>query len=290
MAVLVISYARPDQPQVRAIVALLKAALRDIDKAVFWDGEFEAGDPWFEQIKTNIDAAPQLFVFWCAHSSGSKQVRREFEYAFGAKKRVVPVLLDDTQLCDELSPIAGIDLRGALIHAPLPSQPAELRAPTPMPKPATATRPTSRSLSRFRFLQVAAMAAIIVSLAGLALFQFNKTAAPRPPPDTAAAQPKPESPTPASDTSGAAIYLVVVTAVAIGLTVFVTRKLKHRRDLLEEIRAKAQRDREFEALRERHHDPLRTIGGSFGPPPYILPSSRNEIIAKFAAHIAETAE
>jgi hypothetical protein len=37
-------------------------------------------------------------------------------YALGQKKRVVPVLVDDTELAPELSPLHGIDLRGALHH------------------------------------------------------------------------------------------------------------------------------------------------------------------------------
>jgi len=116
MSVLVISYSRDDQPQVRALVALLKAGLRDVEKAVFWDEEFEPGEPWFDQLKAHIDASPQLFVFWCHHSNASDQVRREFSYALAREKQVVPVLLDDTPLADELAPIHGIDLRGAIRH------------------------------------------------------------------------------------------------------------------------------------------------------------------------------
>jgi adenylate cyclase len=114
MAALVVSYSRVDQPIVRAVVGLLKTALRGVDETVFWDGELEPGQEWFEQLKRSIDAAPQLFVFWCAHSSASRQVRREFSYAWRRKKRVVPVLLDDTPLRGRLSAIQGIDLRGAV--------------------------------------------------------------------------------------------------------------------------------------------------------------------------------
>jgi hypothetical protein len=116
MAVLVISYSRADQAQVRALVSLLRGGLRGVEKAVYWDEQFEPGEPWFEQLKFHIDSAPQLFVFWCDHSSSSEQVRREFTYALGQNKRVVPVLLDDTPLSAELAPIHGIDLRGAVRH------------------------------------------------------------------------------------------------------------------------------------------------------------------------------
>jgi hypothetical protein len=117
MAVIVISYARPDQPLVRAVVKLLRGALRDFEKAVYWDDDFEPGEPWFEQIRAHIDAAPQLFVFWCVHSAESEQVRREFEYAFQRGKRVVPVLMDRTKLCRELADLHGIDLRPLTEHA-----------------------------------------------------------------------------------------------------------------------------------------------------------------------------
>src|SRR5688572_7932162 len=116
MAVLVISYSRTDQVQVRAVVALLKATLADVEKAVFWDGELEPGKEWFAQITRHIDAAPQLFVFWCAHAQNSAEVRREVVYALSKNKRVVPVILDDTELSPELAPIHGIDLRGTIVH------------------------------------------------------------------------------------------------------------------------------------------------------------------------------
>src|SRR5687768_7571576 len=111
MAVLVISYSREDQRQVRGVVSLLRQALRGIERAVFWDAELEPGELWFEQLKSEIDHAPQLFVFWCRHSSQSVAVKREFAYALQQRKRVVPVLLDSTPLPAELSPIHGIDLR-----------------------------------------------------------------------------------------------------------------------------------------------------------------------------------
>ena len=81
VAVLVISYARPDREIVRPLVRLLRSALTGIERAVYWDDDFEPGQPWFEQIKSHIVAAQQLFVFWCNHSATSAQVRREFEYA-----------------------------------------------------------------------------------------------------------------------------------------------------------------------------------------------------------------
>jgi len=116
MADLVISYSRADQPLVRAVVLLLETGLSEIGRTVFWDGELEPGERWFEQLKQAIDVAPQLFVFWCEHSAASRQVRREYLYALRKKKRVVPVLLDNATLARRIAPIHGIDLRGVFRH------------------------------------------------------------------------------------------------------------------------------------------------------------------------------
>jgi hypothetical protein len=112
VATLVISYSRADQTQVRAVVSLLQGALRDIEKAVFWDGQLEPGDPWFEQLKAHIDATPQLFVFWCDHAAGPIRCG-ESSCTPGTAQARRAVLLDDTPLAAELAPIHGIDLRGA---------------------------------------------------------------------------------------------------------------------------------------------------------------------------------
>lgn len=117
MADLVISYARKDRHRVRAIVALLRAHYpSQAQHAVFWDDDFVAGEDWFVQFCAAIDAAPQLFVFWCSHASASSQVEREFIYAQQRGRRVVPVLLDNTALPKSLSPVHGVDLRGIVRH------------------------------------------------------------------------------------------------------------------------------------------------------------------------------
>jgi hypothetical protein len=116
---LVISYARKDQTQVRAVVDLLTAAERS-DGAIFWDARLIAGELWFDQLKKHINRAGQLFVFWCRHASASKNVRREYMYAHRRNKRIVPVLLDSTPLAPELARIHGVDLRRAIRHAAKP--------------------------------------------------------------------------------------------------------------------------------------------------------------------------
>jgi len=69
-----------------------------------------------EQFRTAVDASPQLFVFWCIHSSKSAEVLREYSYALDKGKRVVPVLLDGTVLPELLARIHGIDLRAVVQH------------------------------------------------------------------------------------------------------------------------------------------------------------------------------
>jgi hypothetical protein len=116
VAVLVISYSRDDQALVRGLVKFLRAALRGIDRTVFWDDDFEPGEEWFAQIAAAIDDAQTLFVAWCSHSAISQQVAREIDYAFEHSCRVVPVLLDNTPLSSRLAPIQGIDLRQTVVH------------------------------------------------------------------------------------------------------------------------------------------------------------------------------
>ncbi|MGE3510196.1 MAG: toll/interleukin-1 receptor domain-containing protein [Vicinamibacterales bacterium] len=122
MTALVVSYARVDRPQVRELVDLLTAA-NAVEKAVFWDGHLVAGDDWFKQLKRHINKAGKLFVFWCLHSSRSKQVKKEYLYAIKRRKRVIPVLLDNTPLSKELAPIHGIDMRSSVRHEKLPVTP-----------------------------------------------------------------------------------------------------------------------------------------------------------------------
>ena len=214
MATLVISYSRADQTQVRAVVSLLQGALRDIEKAVFWDGQLEPGDPWFEQLKAHIDATPQLFVFWCDHSCRSDQVRREFLYALGQNKRVVPVLLDDTPLAAELAPIHGIDLRGAIQHD---------RAPLPQMRP-----------KGLRFNAVAA-AIVVAALMMLSLPVFLSRHAPassNPDPITTEL-PMPPPPADSGATIRAAVYIAASASVlALGMVAWRKRRRRKLREFV----------------------------------------------------------
>jgi hypothetical protein len=116
MSVIVVSYARADQPQVRRLVRLLRAAFPHVERAVFWDEDLTPGERWFDQFASEIDLGQSLFVIWCWHASESAQMYREYSYALAAKTRVVPVLIDGTRLPDELSEIHAVDIRGLFNH------------------------------------------------------------------------------------------------------------------------------------------------------------------------------
>jgi hypothetical protein len=118
MPTLVVSYSRQDQRFVRSMVKTLQAAI-GVKDAVFWDDDFEPGEPWFQQLTKAIDQARQLFVFWCVHAAASEQVRREYEYALSIGAKVIPLLLDGAF---ESGPafvrdVQGIDFRGLTQHS-----------------------------------------------------------------------------------------------------------------------------------------------------------------------------
>jgi TIR domain len=100
--------------------------LPELDEVVFWDQDLTPGEEWFPRICAAIDRSQHLFVFWCSHSAASVEVQREFLYALSRKKRVVPLLVDNTPLAPELAAIHGIDLRKVVVHE-VTSQPSAVR-------------------------------------------------------------------------------------------------------------------------------------------------------------------
>jgi hypothetical protein len=132
MATLVISYSRVDRPLVRMLVRLLRAGLREVDRAVFWDDDIAAGERWRETFQHEVEKTGQLFVMWCTHSAASRQVTSEYTFALEHLVRIVPVLLDDTPLAEALAPFNAVDLR-RLRHfdAPLNDAPVVPRRDRP---------------------------------------------------------------------------------------------------------------------------------------------------------------
>lgn len=106
-----VSYSRKDSALVSTLVRFLMVA----DDRVFQDvHDIEPGSRWRAVITMAIDSCDKMLLFWCAHSSSSSEVGKEYSSALRRKKILVPVLLDDTDLPAPLSNYQAIDLRAAL--------------------------------------------------------------------------------------------------------------------------------------------------------------------------------
>lgn len=108
-----VSYSRKDYKLVTPVVRLLRATkgliFQDID-------DIEGGKKWRKQIDAALENAHLIVVFWCSHSDSSHEVRREYQAAIRADKDLLPVLLDDTPLPDDLGEFHGVDFRGVAAH------------------------------------------------------------------------------------------------------------------------------------------------------------------------------
>ena len=143
-----ISYSRQDEPIVVPIVRLLRLGERGI---VFLDlDSIEPGELWRGKLEDALRAAKYVVLFWCSHSSNSREVEREYRAALATGKCLVPVLLDKTPLPPGLSEYQWIDLAAlaGATHSHAPSAPssnpfADLVAPSVPAVPVG--RPTSTS-------------------------------------------------------------------------------------------------------------------------------------------------
>ncbi len=108
-----ISYASPDANIVeRHVVDLLKTVLR----VFFAPRSLRGGDQWQRKIYRAISWCSVFYVCWCAHAKQSEWVQRELALATDKRKRIVPVLLDDTPLTKELEGRQYVDLRDRWLH------------------------------------------------------------------------------------------------------------------------------------------------------------------------------
>jgi hypothetical protein len=103
-----VSYSRKDAALVECVVSLLRAigaqAFRDADS-------IPAGKKWRPVLEEALDNATVMLVFWCIHSESSVEVQAEYQRAIHADKCLIPVILDDTPLCADLSQYQWIDMR-----------------------------------------------------------------------------------------------------------------------------------------------------------------------------------
>jgi hypothetical protein len=109
---LFISYSHTDANLIHPLVAMLCAAK---SAAVFLDRQsIPPGADWRASVAKGIYEADVMFLFWCNHSAASEEVRREYETAIKAAKKVIPSLLDSTPLPDVLHRLQWIDFRSTV--------------------------------------------------------------------------------------------------------------------------------------------------------------------------------
>ena len=112
-----ISYSRDDTDIVESIVTILRVA----EANVFLDVQSIApGALWQKEIYKAIDEAEKICVFWCIHSLHSEWVEQEWRYAANQQKTIIPIVLDETYLPDELEIYQRLVLRPIVRHQGLP--------------------------------------------------------------------------------------------------------------------------------------------------------------------------
>ncbi len=121
-----VSYSHHDRELISDVVRFLKA----LKHLVFLDfDDIEAGRKWRPQVESSLEHARLVVVFWCIHSRASHEVRKEYRAAIDANKDLVPVLLDETPLPDDLGEFHGVDLRDVVRHRNKESRSRSLRYP-----------------------------------------------------------------------------------------------------------------------------------------------------------------
>jgi len=109
-----ISYSHADVKLVSPIVQLISSMRKDL---IFQDiTGLIPGQKWENQLTLALEQAEMIVVFWCRHSSKSKEVQKECDHAIELKKHILPVLLDKSKLNQTLSSYQWIDLTGSIYH------------------------------------------------------------------------------------------------------------------------------------------------------------------------------
>jgi TIR domain len=99
-----ISYARANSARVQPLVELLR---RNGFRVFFDQVDIHVADKWKERLSRSIASSRVLILCWSREASESEYVRYELFRAEGLKKRVLPWLLDSTDL-PKLVEIQGI--------------------------------------------------------------------------------------------------------------------------------------------------------------------------------------
>jgi len=100
-----VSYSNKDREIVRAGIE----SQQDLNYAAFIDfRDTPPGLPWLETHSDVIRHAAVLVLCWSKHAAGSEHVEREWRLAFATRVKILPVLLDDTPLPEELGHIHAV--------------------------------------------------------------------------------------------------------------------------------------------------------------------------------------
>jgi hypothetical protein len=167
-----ISYSRADKDLVEPIVQLLRTAPTD----VFFDiDSIEPGDIWTDRLERAIKGASSFVIFWCDHSANSAWVRKEWTFAVGNKKRIIPVFLDSTGLPDELKTFQGINFR-RFAHGLHLSPPVMMESASAPKKVAGGAK---KAFSRRRWIAPLAVGVIAAAAVIAELIPLNVGSAPQ---------------------------------------------------------------------------------------------------------------
>lgn len=191
-----VSYSHDDAALVGPVVRLLRVQ----NPAVFHDVDsIRPGKKWREEIEAAIQRSSLLILFWCHHAQESDEVEAEWRAALALEKDLLPILLDDTPLADELAQYQWIDFQGLVAES------HRVEEPVPAPMPASAPAPKR---SRVPYWLATAAAAVVLGV-GVSLTVLTG------PPDAA-----PIGDGPGEAAASFSFIWIAVLAVVLGIVVW----------------------------------------------------------------------
>ncbi len=133
-----VSYSHADSALVEPVVRLLRVQ----NPSVFHDVDsIRPGKKWREEIEAAITRSSLLIVFWCRHAKNSDEVEAEWRAALALEKDLLPILLDDTPLAEELAQYQWIDFQGLVATSHQTAEGFPRPQPAPMPTPKSSHAP-----------------------------------------------------------------------------------------------------------------------------------------------------
>lgn len=103
-----VSYSHADASLIGPVVKLLRVnssfVFQDVD-------QIRPGKKWRSEITSALKESQLVVVFWCDHARKSIEVENEWKEAIKHEKDLLPLLLDETPLPEELSEFQWIDFR-----------------------------------------------------------------------------------------------------------------------------------------------------------------------------------